>query len=147
MLIGCAATQRPSAAEPALGVSNRLAIAPTALDALLAERPCPPDRDALMIPLGDTQHQSIFLVQLRTREPRHVHALHDMTISIYRAGGAVMIRDGDEDRHVPANMGDVFHIPRGTVHYAVANPGEPLIGVAVFSPRYNGEDNVLVSEP
>ncbi len=145
VLVGCAGP-RP-AAEPALGLSHRLAIAPSALDVLIAERPCPPDRDVLLIPLGDTEHQSIFLVQLRTREPRHVHALHDLTISIYRGQGAVMMRDGDEDRHFPAKTGDVFHIPRGTVHYAVANPGTPLIGVAIFSPRYKGQDNVPMPGP
>jgi len=141
-----ACTAPPPAREPVFASADRLAIAPTAIEVLLKEHPCPADRDVLALPLGDTEHQSIFLMQLRKREPRHVHVLHDLTVFIVKGTGAIMIRDGDEDRHFSAEPGGVFHIPRGVVHYAVANPPNPLVGVAVFSPRYDGRDNVPVKE-
>ena len=130
---GCTTSgPRPSVLSP----PARASVAPRGIEALLDEHPCPLDQPRTTLPLTRNEHLSIHLVQLREREPRHVHVDRDLTVFVHKGTGSVMIRDGDQDRHFPAKVGDVFHIPRDTPHFAVPNPPGPLVLIAVFSPPH-----------
>ena len=83
---------------------------------------------------------SAHLLQFRTAEQRHIHRRHDMTTIVQRGVGDLYIGQ----RRYRVSRGDVFHIPRGTPHYAVNRGDEPLVVVNIFTPPYGGEDSIAM---
>jgi quercetin dioxygenase-like cupin family protein len=75
--------------------------------------------------------------------PAHLHRSHEEII-VVRTGRA-RARIGDRD--VDLEPGDVFLVPRNTVHAARAYGEEPFTGVSVFAPGFDGKDRVPVPAP
>jgi quercetin dioxygenase-like cupin family protein len=75
--------------------------------------------------------------------PPHLHREHEEII-IVRTGRA-RARIGERD--VDLKPGDVFLVPKNTVHAARAYGEEPFTGVSVFAPAFDGKDRVPVPAP
>lgn len=105
---------------------------------LLAANPVRADQEFLPALLTSSDEFSAHVLQFRTGEPRHVHRTHDLTIFVHRGVGEVTV----DDRPRPARPGDVFHIPRGVPHSIENRGDEPLVTINVFTPPYDGRDNL-----
>lgn len=72
----------------------------------------------------------------------HFHQSHDETVYVLSGSGRMTIGD----RAAAIEAGSLVHVPRGTVHSVVADPGSDLAGLAIFTPAFDGEDRHLVKE-
>lgn len=112
---------------------------PAVIARLLAARPINADEPFLPLTLTTSREFSAHVLQFNSGEARHVHRVHDLTIIVHRGTGEVVI----DDRPRSARPGDVFHVPRGVPH-SVENRGhEPLVTINIFTPPFDGKDNVL----
>ena len=145
LAVGCVST--PPRPDPILVPPGTTAITPAGIADILEDNPCPADQPLSSHTLAETKHHSIHLVQIRTREPRHLHATHDLTVFVHQGRGAIMIHDGERDHHFPATVGDLFYIPRNTPHFAVADPHVPLILIGVFTPAFDSKDSIPAPGP
>lgn len=74
--------------------------------------------------------------------PLHLHREHEEVI-VVRSGRA-RARLGDET--IDLGPGDVLLVPRNTVHGARAFGEDPLVGVSVFAPAFDGKDRVSAAD-
>ena len=112
------------------------------LDEALAEH-ADPAKGAVVAEILRGQNASVNAWQITDVMPAHLHRSHEEII-IVRTGRA-RARIGDRD--VDLKPGDVFLVPRNTVHAARANGEEPFTGVSVFAPGFDGKDRVPVPSP
>ncbi len=90
--------------------------------------------------LRATAETSISVIRLAGAEQPHIHKDHDLVVVLL--SGAARLHLGQ--RVIDVHPGDVMEIPRGTVHWA-ENTGAGASEVyAVFSPPYDGRDNLPV---
>jgi mannose-6-phosphate isomerase-like protein (cupin superfamily) len=80
------------------------------LTALLAAHPLPATQNISALPLGHTDAFSYHLVQIRDREQPHIHATHDLTVTLLRGNGQLYIRGEPQEMRA----GDVAVVPHGT---------------------------------
>jgi quercetin dioxygenase-like cupin family protein len=120
------------------------------LDSLLAQNSVAPGEPLRAVPLKRTESSSLVLVQIRTREEPHIHATHDLTVSVLRGKGKILlISTGsgiDATRYTGAlrslRAGDAVSIPHGTIHWFINDGRKPAVALASFSPPFDGKDNV-----
>lgn len=127
---GCAAAPAP-----------RLFVVPGSdsdLAAILTAHPLPGDANISALPLGSTEAASYHLIQIRDRERPHVHATHDLAVTVLRGTGRLFIR-GEPHEMRP---GDVAVVPRATPHYFVNAGAQPAVAFVTFAPPYDGTDQV-----
>ncbi len=108
-----------------------------------AENPLGPNENIKITTLGQGQSVSHHIVQIRDREAPHVHTAHDGTVMVISGRGHLML----SDKRIQLSAGDIVYIPRGAVHYYVNDGLEPTIAFVVFSPPFDGQDNVPVKKP
>lgn len=113
------------------------------LDKILAENPIGPQENIKVANLGRSESASQHVVQIRDREIPHVHKLHDVTVTMMRGQGYLVL--GQNRMNLKA--GDVVHIPRGVMHYFVNTYGEPSVALAVYAPAFDGKDTHPVPAP
>jgi mannose-6-phosphate isomerase-like protein (cupin superfamily) len=90
--------------------------------------------------LRATAETSVSLIRLAGAEQPHVHKDHDLVVVML--AGSARLHLGN--RTVEVRPGDVMEIPRGVVHWAEnTGPGASEV-YAIFSPPYNGLDQVPV---
>ncbi|MFI5396230.1 MAG: cupin domain-containing protein [Candidatus Binatia bacterium] len=130
-ITGCAAV--PHLILPNGQVANR-----TAVSAMLAAHPLPPGDNISASLLGRTASLSYHLIQIRDREPPHLHAAHDLAVTVLRGTGRLYVAGEPHDMRT----GDVAVIAHGTPHYFVNSGSEPAVAFAVFAPPYDGKDQV-----
>jgi len=126
------------AVAPSLTVANPQGAMHTSLTDLLAAHPLPPGQNGSAVLLGRTESMSYHLVQIRDREQPHLHATHDLTVTLVRGTGQFHIRGAVYDMR----SGDVAVVPRGTPHYFVNTGTAPAVAFATFAPPYDGQDQV-----
>jgi quercetin dioxygenase-like cupin family protein len=136
-LLGC--TTR---ATPHVFVPNPYVAGGTGLEAILAAHPLPPGQNISAVALGRTESCSYHLVQIRDREQPHAHAAHDLAVTVLRGTGRLYIRG---EPHL-MQAGDVAVVPRETPHYFVNTDAEPAVAFVVFTPPYDGKDQVPVEK-
>ena len=90
--------------------------------------------------LRKTSEASFHLIRLAGAEKPHYHKDHDLTASILR--GSVQVHLAGKVFH--AGPGDVIEIPRGMVHWVENSGSEPSVAYAVFTPPFDGKDEVPV---
>jgi mannose-6-phosphate isomerase-like protein (cupin superfamily) len=91
--------------------------------------------------LRATSEVSISLIRLAGAEQPHLHKDHDLVVVLL--SGSARLHLGN--RTVEVGPGDVMEIPRGVVHWAEnTGPGASEV-YAIFSPPYDGLDNLPVS--
>ncbi|HEY7163856.1 MAG TPA: cupin domain-containing protein [Candidatus Binatia bacterium] len=108
------------------------------LTKVLAENPLALNEDVRLTTLGQTADASQHIVQIRNREIPHTHNSHDSTVFMLRGHG-YLVMDG---RRIDLAAGDIIHIPRGVPHYYVNTASDPTVAFVVFSPPFDGKDNV-----
>jgi mannose-6-phosphate isomerase-like protein (cupin superfamily) len=91
-------------------------------------------------PLRRSAEVSVSLIRLAGAEQPHIHRNHDLVVMVL--SGRARLHLGD--RTVEVRPGDVMEIPRGAVHWAEnTGPGASEV-YAIFSPPYDGRDNLPV---
>jgi quercetin dioxygenase-like cupin family protein len=132
-LLGCSRTTPPHVFVP-----DQYAAGGTGLEAILAAHPLPPGQNISALALGQTESCSYHLIQIRDREQPHVHAVHDLAVTVLQGTGRLYIRG--EPRVMGA--GDVAVVPRATPHYFVNTGADPAVAFVIFAPPYDGKDQV-----
>ncbi len=112
------------------------------LESLLADNPLGANENIKAVPLYRSERSSNVLVQIRDREPLHLHADSDITVFMLRGKGELRI--GKQMR--PVNAGDVLHIPRGAIHAYINRGPEPAAALVVYSPTPGPKDRILVED-
>ena len=110
---------------------------------VMREHPVDPAKGASLTEVLRGAQASVNVWQITGTLPPHLHRAHEEVI-IVRSGRA-RARIGDQD--VELCPGDVFLVPKGTIHAARAIGEEPFVGVSVFAPAFDGSDRVPVPEP
>lgn len=110
------------------------------LERILAENPLGPAENIKVTTLGQGPGASHHLVQIRDREVPHIHKNHDGTVILMRGKGYLVL----DKQRVELAAGDTVHIHRGVVHYFVNTGSEPALAFVVFSPPFDGKDNIPV---
>jgi mannose-6-phosphate isomerase-like protein (cupin superfamily) len=110
---------------------------------VVAENPLGPGENIKITTLGQGQGVSHHVVQIRDRESPHMHKTHDGTVLMVGGRGYMMM----DNRRIELAVGDIVHIPRGAVHYYVNTAAQPSVAFVVFSPPFDGKDNVPVKVP
>lgn len=108
------------------------------VDTLVASHPLPAGQNILSVALGTTKALSNHLVQIRDRESPHVHAKHDLVVTLMRGHGELHV--GREV--VPMNAGDTAVIVRGERHFFANLGTDPAAAFATFAPPYEGDDSI-----
>jgi len=132
-LTGCAAA-------PQLIIPDARGVRQVTLQALLDTAPLAEGENIKALLLGRTQALSYHLVQVRDRERPHVHAAHDLTMTLLRGKGTFYIQGAAFELRV----GDVAVVPRGTPHYFVNADSAPAVAFVTFAPPYDGTDQAPV---
>jgi quercetin dioxygenase-like cupin family protein len=135
VLAGCAGT-------PSLTVVDAYGARTAKLDALLAAQPLADGQNIAVQVLGRTEALSSHLVQIRDRERPHVHAAHDLAVTVLRGHGRLFIGGVAHEMR----RGDVAVVPRGTPHYFVNLDAHPAAAFVTFAPPYDGKDQVPVEQ-
>ena len=135
MLWGAACTRSPRILLPeAHGVDD------ASLTALLAAHPLAATQNIGALLLGRTDALSYHLVQIRDREQPHIHATHDLVVTLLRGKGLIFVRG--EPREM--RPGNVAVVPHGTPHYFVNTDSAPAASFVTFAPPYDGTDQVPI---
>jgi mannose-6-phosphate isomerase-like protein (cupin superfamily) len=113
------------------------------IEKVLAEDPLGASENIKITTLGQGQGVSHHVVQVRDREKPHIHKLHDGTVVMVKGRGYLMM----DNRRIDLSAGDVVYIPRGAVHYFVNTASEPAVAFVIFSPPFDGKDNVPIAKP
>lgn len=129
--LAAAAAAGPAAAEPPV----------VALDDALAGKAAGNGAAVVEILRGD--EASVNAWQITDGMPLHLHREHEEIIVVRT--GHLRARIGDRD--VDLKPGDVFLVPKNTVHGARAVGTDPCTGVSVFAPAFDGRDRVPVPTP
>lgn len=108
------------------------------LTALLAAHPLSATQNISALRLGRTDTISYHLVQIRDREPPHIHATHDLVVTLLHGKGRLFVRGQPQEMH----PGDVAVVPHGTPHYFVNTDCAPSAAFVTFAPPYDGTDQV-----
>lgn len=134
LLIGALASSACSAAPsvrlPELGRVE--------IDQLLGRYPMPSGVPLHPALLQRGEFQSYHLVQIRTRETPHRHVEHDLSVTLLRGEGVLHVAG---KRHA-MRQGDAAVVGRGEAHWFENRGSEPAAAFVIFSPPYDGKDNV-----
>jgi len=115
---------------------------PVNLQAWVGEHPLAPDQELSVQELGRSQSASFHIVQVRTKEPLHLHWTHDAIVRVERGHGTLVL-GSHRLRLVP---GSIVNIPRGVVHAFVNESSTAAVAFVVFSPPFDGTDIVPATE-
>jgi mannose-6-phosphate isomerase-like protein (cupin superfamily) len=111
-----------------------------AITDLIASAQLPAGEAFKIVELGRDAHSSHHIVSLRDREPLHRHETHDLLVFVIEGHGHMRI--GDQQRAIGERS--VVYVPRGAPHAMSNTSTRPLVGYAVFTPAFDGQDRILV---
>lgn len=112
------------------------------LDAWLSAHPLAADQEIRIDELGRSASASYHLVQIRAKEPPHVHRTHDALARLERGRGTFVLGS----HRLALLPGSVVNIPRNVPHQFVNESVQPAVAFVVFSPPLDSADYVPVSE-
>ena len=110
------------------------------LDELMASAALAGGEEFKIVEIGRDASSSHHIVSLRDREPVHRHETHDLLVFVLQGYGHMLI--GDEERAIGERS--VVYVPRGAAHAMRNGSAAPIVGYAVFTPAFDGQDRVLV---
>ncbi len=110
------------------------------LQSLLDANPLAEGENIKALLLGHTEALSYHLVQVRDREQPHLHAGHDLTMTLLQGKGTFHIQGNAFE----LRAGDVAVVRRGTPHYFVNSDSTPAVAFVTFAPPYDGTDQVPI---
>jgi mannose-6-phosphate isomerase-like protein (cupin superfamily) len=131
------------ASSPRISLQYATEFKQAEIDKVLAENPLGASENIKITTLGQGQSVSHHVVQVRDREKPHIHKLHDGTVVMVKGRGYLMM----DNRRIDLSAGDIVYIPRGAVHYFVNTASEPAVAFVIFSPPFDGKDNLPVGKP
>ncbi len=99
-----------------------------------------PDRIARK-KLFSTETQSFHIVWIKDGEKPHIHKKHDLTVFLVSGEGTFYIGN----KKFSMKAGDSAFVPKGTPHHFV-NEADLSIALVIFTPPFDGEDNIPVGE-
>lgn len=114
---------------------------PEQIEAMLAARPPDPGRNITPYLLEASEHSSRHLIWVRDGESPHLHASHDLVVTILQGSGTLWLRG----QPIPMRPGDTAAVAAGTPHHFVNGGSEPAAAFVVFAPPSDGSDNVPLS--
>ena len=106
----------------------------------LREHPLSAGQTIRVDELGRSDSASFHIVQIRTKEPPHVHRTHDLVAVVKQGHGTLFL--GSQQLHL--EPGSLVNIPHGVVHAFVNESRDPAVAFVVFSPPFDGTDTVPV---
>lgn len=132
--------------SPANATAPTTTAAPSApvidIEETVKANPIDPAKGASVVEVLRGTQASVNVWQITGDMPSHLHREHEEVI-IVRSGRA---RARIGDRTVDLGPGDVFIVPKNTVHAARAYGEDPFVGVSVFAPTFDGKDRVPTPE-
>lgn len=135
MLLGIASACAPG---PRFFLQYGASLAEFEMNRVLAQNPLPATANIKVTTLGQGRTVSHHLVQIRDRESPHIHKDHDLTVTVLRGQGYLMLGT----TRIDLTVGDVVFIPSGTIHNFVNTDNQPSVALAMFSPPFDGKDNI-----
>lgn len=90
--------------------------------------------------LARGEYASSHVVQIRDREDPHVHAKHDLSVTLIEGSGELYLAG----TRLVMRAGDSAFIPRGVPHYFVNTGADVAVAVATYAPPFDGRDSVPV---
>ncbi len=99
--------------------------------------------EVAIVDVGRTSWVSHHVAVVRTAEKPHYHRFHDLTVTVLRGEGVLTV----DQRQTAMKAGDVAHIQRGVSHFFRNTGSEPSAAFVVFSPPFDGRDNVTAEVP
>ena len=136
-LVACASR------SPRFFLYDGTTIAQAELSKVLAENLLGPNEKIKATTLAQGREVSHHLVQIRDRELPHIHKSHDATVVMMKGRGYLVM----DHQRIDLSADDVVFIPRGVVHYYVNTSSEPTVVFVVYSPPFDGTDNIPVTTP
>ena len=118
-----------------------LARGPESADALLAAHPPEHGKNITPYLIDESKFTSRHLIWVRDREVPHLHAKHDLVVTVLRGQGTLWLRD----KEIPMAAGDLAVVPAGVPHWFVNSGDTPAAAFAVFSPPSDNSDFVPVT--
>lgn len=110
------------------------------LEKMLAANPLGEGEAFKVTPIFENPRSKHVLVQVRDREPAHIHADSDITVWLLRGHGVLHVGN----KQYPVKTGDVIHVPRDVVHYYVNRGPEIGAALVIYSPAPGPDDRVLI---
>lgn len=114
-----------------------------ALAGVLAATPLRKDDNIRVTPLERGENLTLQLVQIRDREPPHIHTRYDLVVVLVGGFGTLYL----DDEPLAMKSGDIAFIPRNTAHFFVNEGESPAAALVVFAPQFDGPDQAPVPEP
>ena len=132
LISGCAAQRSP---HLLLSAASSTTVAD-----LAHHYPLAPEQTIQIERLAITDETSTHFVQVRPGggELPHVHLRHDLVVIVLAGAGTQRIGK----QAFALRAGDAATIPAGTLHYFVNDCDVPTAALVVFSPPYDGSDQV-----
>lgn len=112
------------------------------LERLLWENSLSPGQTIMNRVLLTTDSASYHLVQIQGSEKPHKYESHDMAIFIQSGSGLMVMGKGS----FKAGPGSIIFVPHDTPHYFTSAGNGPAVAIVVFTPPYDGKDQVPVDE-
>jgi quercetin dioxygenase-like cupin family protein len=127
----------------AAGLAAAPAEAPVVhFDEVVKANPIDPARGAVLTEVARGEQASVNVWQMTKGLPPHFHRTHEEVIFV--KSGRAEVRLGD--RTLTMQAGDMVLVPKGMVHSARALGDEPIRGISVFAPAFDGKDRVMVEQ-
>jgi mannose-6-phosphate isomerase-like protein (cupin superfamily) len=109
-----------------------------ALDEVLRRSPLGADQNIRVTDIWRDAAMSCHIVQIRDGEAPHLHADHDLTVTILRGSGELFVNGQPHSMR----SGDSAIVPRQTPHHFVNRATEPAVAFVTFAPAHDGTDQV-----
>lgn len=113
-----------------------------AMEEWLKAHPMDPSQEISILEISRGDSGSSHIVQIRTREPLHVHARHDLIAILLKGRGTLTLGS----RRLELKPGAIVSIPRGVPHAFENTGSEPAAAYAAFFPAFDGVDTVPSKE-
>jgi len=137
LLLGC------SQSDTGDSFSRLIQVSDAEIDRALATKVFSSGEVFSSMELARNDRMSAHLVQILGREPAHIHAHHDLLVTVRRGSGILQVGQ----QVAPLVPGAAQVVRRGHPHCAANTGGIPLILVSYFFPPFDGQDRTLLTPP
>ncbi|MDR4508070.1 MAG: SHOCT domain-containing protein [Candidatus Brocadiaceae bacterium] len=114
------------------------------IEELVKENPLGEDEEVKVTDVGENKNSSMHLIQVNKNSelPLHYHKRHDVVIYVKKGSGIAML-DGTRYMIKPGSM---LQIPGKTVHKILNTGGETFVAISIFSPPFDGRDEIMIQK-
>jgi quercetin dioxygenase-like cupin family protein len=95
-----------------------------------------------VLPLNEDSLSSTFIIWVKDEVKPHYHEAHTEVVYVLKGKGDMMLNDTWKT----IKAGDYIFIPKGTKHAVKVTGDETLKVISIQSPRFDGQDRVLVPQ-